>query len=76
MTSQEEWSIVANRKGRFVCWKLTIMKCHTKREMKGAKSVTVKSGKLVTQDICPTKLRSVLGVEVGSQVYDIDKERV
>jgi Domain of unknown function (DUF5679) len=29
------------------------VKCHTKREMKNAKSVTMKNGKAATQGVCP-----------------------
>jgi hypothetical protein len=29
------------------------VKCHTKRELKNAKSVTMKNGKLATQGVCP-----------------------
>ena len=30
------------------------MKCRTKREMKDAKSITMKNGKPATQGVCPT----------------------
>ena len=40
------------------------VKCHTKREMKNAKSVTMKNGKLATQGVCPV---------CGTKMYRIGK---
>jgi len=40
------------------------VKCHTKREMKGAKSVTMKNGKPATQGVCPV---------CGTKMYRIGK---
>ena len=40
------------------------MKCHTKREMKNAKSVTMKNGKLATKGVCPV---------CGTKMYRIGK---
>ena len=30
------------------------MKCHTKKEMKDARAITMKNGKPATQGVCPT----------------------
>ena len=40
------------------------VKCHTKREMKNAKSVTMKNGKPATQGVCPV---------CGTKMYRIGK---
>jgi hypothetical protein len=40
------------------------VKCHTKREMKNAKSVTTKNGKAATQGVCPV---------CGAKMYRIGK---
>jgi hypothetical protein len=40
------------------------LKCHTKREMKSAKSVTMKNGKPATQGVCPV---------CGTKMYRIGK---
>jgi Domain of unknown function (DUF5679) len=40
------------------------VKCHTKREMKSAKSVTMKNGKPATQGVCPV---------CGTKMYRIGK---
>ena len=30
------------------------VKCHSKKEMKSAKAITMKNGKPATKDVCPT----------------------
>jgi hypothetical protein len=42
------------------------VKCHTKREMKNAKSVTMENGKPATQGVCPV---------CGTKMYRIGKSR-
>ena len=41
------------------------VKCRTKREMKDAKSITMKNGKPATQGVCPT---------CGTKMFRIRKE--
>ena len=41
------------QKGRYSLMQAYCMKCHTKREMKDAKAITMKNGKPATQGICP-----------------------
>jgi len=58
LTSQGEWFIVIlkfdiSRKGGNQMQAYCV-KCRAKREMKDAKSITMKNGKPATQGICPT----------------------
>ena len=52
LTLWGKWSIVRKQKGgEFM--QAYCMKCKAKREMKDARSITMKNGKPATQGVCP-----------------------
>ena len=52
LTSWDEWFIVDNKEGG-IQMQAYCVKCRAKREMKDAKSITMKNGKPATQGVCP-----------------------
>jgi Zn finger protein HypA/HybF involved in hydrogenase expression len=50
----EQWMDYAACKKVATPMQAYCMKCRTKREMKDAKSITMKNGKPATQGVCPT----------------------